>query len=83
MVQHTSTSKEFLDAVSPKYAVISVGKDNSYNLPTKTTMEKLQEKNIPVYRTDEQGTIECTSDGTNITFNVETRKLCIYGGLVC
>ena len=67
----TSTSKEFLDAVSPKYAVISVGKDNSYNLPTKTTMEKLQEKNIPVYRTDEQGTIECISDGTNITFNVE------------
>ena len=34
-------------------------------------MEKLQEKNIPVYRTDEQGTIECISDGTNITFNVE------------
>ena len=67
----TSTSKEFLDAVSPKFAVISVGKDNSYNLPTKTTMEKLQEKNIPVYRTDEQGTIECISDGTNITFNVD------------
>ncbi len=67
----TSTSKDFLDAVSPKYAVISVGKDNIYNLPTKTTMEKLEQKNIPVYRTDEQGTIECISDGTNITFNVE------------
>ena len=67
----TSTSKEFLDKVSPKFAVISVGENNSYNLPTKTTMEKLQEKNIPVYRTDEQGTIECISDGTNITFNVE------------
>ena len=67
----TSTSKGFLDAVSPKYAVISVGKDNSYNLPTKTTMEKLKQKNILVYRTDEQGTIECISDGTNITFNVE------------
>ena len=66
----TSTSKEFLDKVSPKFAVISVGENNSYNLPTKTTMEKLQEKNIPVYRTDEQGTIECISDGTNITFNV-------------
>ena len=66
----TSTSKEFLDKVSPKFAVISVGENNSYNLPTKTTMEKLQEKNIPVYRTCEQGTIECISDGTNITFNV-------------
>lgn len=67
----TSTSKKFLNAVSPKYAVISVGKDNSYNHPTKTTMNKLEEANIPVYRTDEQGTIECISDGTNITFNVE------------
>ncbi len=67
----TSTSKKFLDAVSPKYAVISVGKDNSYNHPTKTTMDKLYYKEIPVYRTDEQGTIECISDGVNITFNVE------------
>lgn len=67
----TSTSKRFLDAVSPKYAVISVGVDNTYNHPTKTTMNKLEDLNIPVYRTDEQGTIECISDGTNITFNVE------------
>lgn len=67
----TSTSKKFLDAVNPKYAVISVGYDNSYKHPTKTTMEKLEDKNISVYRTDEQGTIECISDGKNITFNVE------------
>ena len=67
----TSTSKDFLNAVMPKYAVISVGKDNSYNHPTKTTMDKLSDLNIPVYRTDEQGTIECVSNGTDITFNVE------------
>ena len=34
-------------------------------------MNKLEDMNIPVYRTDEQGTIECVSDGKNITFNVE------------
>ena len=67
----TSTSKKFLEAVNPKYAVISVGKDNSYKHPTKTTMNKLEDMNISVYRTDEQGTIECISDGKNITFNVE------------
>lgn len=67
----TSTSMNFLEAVSPKYAVISVGKDNSYKHPTKTTMNKLEDMEVPVYRTDEQGTIECISDGLNITFNVE------------
>ena len=67
----TSTSMKFLNAVSPKYAVVSVGKDNSYNHPTKTTMDKIKDKGIPLYRTDEQGTIECVSDGENITFNVE------------
>lgn len=65
----TSSSKKFLNAVSPKYAVISVGIDNAYNHPTKTTMDKMLELNIPVYRTDELGTIECISDGKNITFN--------------
>lgn len=67
----TSTSKKFLNAVNLKYAVISVGKDNTYNHPTKTTMNKLEELKIPVYRTDEEGTIECVSNGKDITFNVE------------
>ena len=67
----TSTSKTFLDKVNPEYAVICVGKDNSYKHPTQTTMNKLKNKNILVYRTDEQGTIRCTSDGENITFNME------------
>ena len=67
----TSTSAKFLNAVSPKYAVISVGKDNSYNHPTKTTMNRLKKLGIPVYRTDEQGTIECVSNGETISFNVD------------
>ncbi len=67
----TSTSMKFLNAVSPRYAVVSVGKDNSYNHPTKTTMDKIENLGIPLYRTDEQGTIECISNGEDITFNVE------------
>jgi competence protein ComEC len=68
---NSSTSQEFLDKVNPKYAVISVGIGNSYGHPHKTTMEKLKEKNIEVYRTDENGTIIATSDGENITFNTK------------
>lgn len=68
---NSSTSQEFLDKVNPKYAVISVGIGNSYGHPHKTTMEKLKDKNIKVYRTDENGTIIATSDGKNITFNTK------------
>lgn len=67
---YTSTGARFLEAVNPKHAVISVGKDNSYNHPAKSVMERLKKNGIDVYRTDESGTIIATSDGTNITFNV-------------
>ncbi|KGM92913.1 MBL fold metallo-hydrolase [Clostridium botulinum] len=66
----TSTCQAFLDKVSPKYAVISCGKDNKYKHPNKSTMDRLKSKNIAVYRTDECGTIVATSDGEKVTFNV-------------
>lgn len=40
-------------------------------MPHKTTMTKLQERGIAVYRTDQNKTIIATSDGNNITFNVK------------
>lgn len=66
----TSTSKAFLSKVNPRYAVISCGKNNDYGHPHKSTMEILQAQKITVYRTDESGTIVCTSNGNNISFNV-------------
>lgn len=65
----SSTTSAFLKAVSPKYAIISVGKDNSYKHPSKSAMDRLKIASIPVYRTDESGTIVVTSDGINITFD--------------
>ena len=49
----TSTSKEFVDKLKPKNAVISVGKDNRYGHPNKETLENL--KGTEIYRTDEKG----------------------------
>ena len=65
----SSSTDAFLNAVNPKYAVISVGKDNDYGHPNKETLQKFSSRGIKVYRTDESGTIVVTSDGNNITFN--------------
>ncbi len=65
----SSTTPAFLKAVLPKYAVISVGKDNEYGHPHSETLAKLSEAGVQVFRTDLQGTIVVTSDGRTITFN--------------
>ena len=64
-----STSQLFLEKVKPKYAIISVGKDNSHNLPDIDIIERLKNNNIKIYRTDENNTIWLTSDGIEIDIN--------------
>lgn len=60
-----STTDEFLQAVSPKVAVTSVGKDNRYGQPASETLEKLKNNNINYLRTDELGDIKIISDGNS------------------
>lgn len=67
-----SSTDVFLDKVKPYYAVISVGKNNIYNHPSNKTLEKLNKRNIKVYRTDLDGTIVFISDGDNL--NVKALK---------
>lgn len=67
----TSNSEEFLDAISPEYALISTKIGNKYNHPIKSTMESLEERDIEVYRTDEIGTVILTITSEDVTFNCE------------
>ncbi len=67
----SSSTYEFLSAVSPKYAVISCGVDNSYGHPHRETVDKLNKAGAEIYRTDEQGNITITCDGSG-EFDVET-----------
>lgn len=63
----TSTSPSFLDAVSPQYAVISCGVDNDYGHPDAVTLEKLEAAGAEVFRTDLQGTILASTEGSGVT----------------
>ncbi len=62
----TSTSIEFLEAVSPSYGVISCGKDNSYGHPHQSTLNRLSTAGVQVLRTDETGTVILQSDKKRI-----------------
>jgi len=65
----TSTAPEFVEAVSPQIAVISVGKDNKYGHPDVETLAILEKYGINVLRTDLNGDIRIFSNGNN--FNIK------------
>lgn len=65
-----SSSEEFLRAVAPEVVVISAGLGNSYGHPAKRVMEAVEEIGADIYRTDLQGEIIVTSDGSRLSWNV-------------
>lgn len=65
----TSTTKDFLQAVSPSFAVISCELGNSYGHPHKETISILEEFDCEILRTDEIQTIMFESDGKNLAVN--------------
>ncbi len=66
----TSTSDEWVNALSPKNAVISVGIDNTYGHPKQSVLDRLQAAGTVIYRTDLQGDIVCRSNGVTLKFEV-------------
>ena len=51
----TSSSKEFIEEINPKYSIISVGKENRYGHPNKEVLQNLKDSKI--YRTDQDGSV--------------------------
>ena len=60
----TSSSKNFINEINPKYSIISVGKNNRYGHPNKEVLNTLQDSKI--YRTDQNG---------SIMFKIKNKKL--------
>jgi len=67
----TSTTQIFLDAVSPSIAVIAVGLDNPHGHPRREVIQRLEEKDIHILRTDLDGSIVLTTDGNSISIVTE------------
>ncbi len=65
----SSSSGELLEVITPEYAVISCGEGNSYGHPHAETMNAFRALGIQVFRTDEQGSIILSSDGSEIRWN--------------
>jgi len=51
----TSSSKNFIDEINPKYSIVSVGKNNRYGHPNKEVLNNLEDSTV--YRTDQDGSI--------------------------
>jgi competence protein ComEC len=59
----TSSGEAFVRAVNPHWAIISVGKDNTYHHPHQETVDLFSRLGIIMARTDTEGTIGFESDG--------------------
>lgn len=64
-----SSSEDFLKAVSPRWAVISYGENNTYGHPHKEVLERLNDLKVEVFKTAESGAIRLWTDGLKIHFS--------------
>lgn len=70
-----SSAVAFVKETSPKYSIISVGKNNNYGHPVNTVLNRLKKYSSKVLRTDKSGTIVVTSTGTKLSYKtVETQN---------
>ena len=61
-----SSTEEFIEAVNPKFALISAGKNNRYGHPHKETLERYRKNGSVIYSTKENGAISLVTDGEKI-----------------
>lgn len=67
----TSNTREFVETVNPDYVYISCGLYNKHDHPCQSVIELFEELKLPVYRTDESGTIRVVTDGKTVTTDKE------------
>lgn len=75
----TSSTEAFLDAAAPDAAIISVGAGNSFGHPSPEVLKRLQERRIPVWRTDVHGAVVVKCNRKSVRFlPYKTEKISAY-----
>lgn len=70
----TSSTSEFLDAVKPEIAVISVGQDNSYGQPNPETLQRYLARKVRLFQTDINGAVTVLTDGRTLSVHAFARN---------
>jgi competence protein ComEC len=68
------SSPQFIAAVAPRYAIISVGRHNLFGHPAPSTLATLQRFGARILRTDEDGAVTVITDGANIAVSTMLPK---------
>ena len=63
----TSSTAAFLSAVAPRFAVFSVGRDNSFGQPAEAVVERYQAAGVRLLRTDVDGMVTAETDGQTLS----------------
>ena len=70
----TSSSVDFIDAVNPEAAIVSVGKNNKFGHPSALVMSSYEDQGVSIYRTDYDGDITFITDGSHYKIKTEKRR---------
>jgi competence protein ComEC len=74
----TSSSPDFVRALGPRVAVVSVGRGNPFGHPTATVLQRYREAGADVFRTDEDGAVVVETDGFSLDVRTHTGQRRIY-----
>jgi competence protein ComEC len=74
----TSSSRGFLNALAPRIAVVSAGRNNTFGHPAPAVLERYREVGAEIFRTDRDGAVTIDTDGTSIAVKTFSgRKLIV------
>jgi competence protein ComEC len=74
----TSSSDAFLDALRPAIAVVSCGRSNRFGHPAPVVLARYRARHIAIFRTDEDGQIDLSTDGTSLDVQTFTGRTATF-----